>query len=109
MHSAVLVAVPPRVILAGRGGFGSLSSRAGFQQSPPQRAEEEEPFCRRAGFSPLDETQTSFSEDFSQLESVGVSNDCSSTALLNCFVYLLFTFHKSLVNIRLYKRVQFSG
>lgn len=54
----------------------------------------------------MDETQTSFSEDFSQLESVGVSNDCFSTALLNCFVCLLFTFRKSLVNIRLYKRVQ---
>lgn len=55
----------------------------------------------------LVKTKVSFSEDFSQLESVGVSNNCVFNSITE-FVYLLFTFQKSLVNIRLYKCVQFS-
>ena len=103
----VLVEVQPSVTLAEGGSSGSRSF------APGSRAGSERGFLkqlvRASWFQPCLTKQKSRSQkisvSLSRLESVIT---VFSTALLNFFVYLLFTFQKSLVNIRLYKCVQFS-
>lgn len=77
--ACVLVQIQPKGILAERSSFGSRSF------APSSRVDSEQGFtellrasCLAGGLvsARLDRTKMLFSEDFSQLESVGVSNNC---------------------------------